>query len=108
MRSSKSPINRTAYLEQVVKLDFDHSYDVSKAGTAITISTSAWESNNNVVSLSGAATSGDATSVLATCAGQGVALVQNKVTLSNGHILMRYYRLSVLDPMQESSQKDYP
>lgn len=107
MRSSAQPKNRTIYLEQVVKLDHDYSYDVSIAGTSITISSSAWETDNNVVTLASAATSGDATSVLCTAANEGVAIVQNKVTLSNGHILMRYYTIKVCDPMNTSAT-DYP
>lgn len=108
MRSSPSPINRSCYLGQVVVLDHDYSYDVKKAGTAITISTSAWSSNNNTTSLSGASSTGDRTTVEATAANSGRAMVENTVTLSNGDILKRYYRLTVLDPMQENSRRDYP
>lgn len=108
MRSSKSIKTRSIYLNQVVSLDNDYSYDVKRAGTSITISSSTWSTNTNVVSLSGAATSGDTTSVLCTASNPGSAMVENKVTLSNGKILQRYYRIKVLDPMQEKSQKDYP
>lgn len=108
MRSSRSPKNRQAYLNQVVSLDQDYAYDISKAGTSITISSSDWSTNTNVVSLASAATSGDTTSVKATASNSGTAMIENKVTLSNGLILQRYYRLKVLDPMQEDSQKDYP
>lgn len=107
MRSSEPPRNRSIYLEQSVKLDWDYSYDVSIAGTAITIGTSAWESDNDVVTLSGAATSGDTTSVVCVASNTGIATVRNKVTLSNSRILVRIYTIKVSDPMATSST-DYP
>lgn len=107
MRSNNSIKNRCINLGASVTLDFDHSYDVSIAGTSITISTSVWEADNNVVSLSGAATSGDTTTTKCLASNQGIATIQNKVTLSNGDILVKHYSIQVKDPMNTSTT-DYP
>lgn len=64
-----------------------------------TISASAWTvENSGVIGSSGAASSSGVTSVNCAASNTGCSMLKNTVTLSTGEILVRKFRVKVIDP----------
>lgn len=82
---------------ETVKLGIDWNGYLGWRSSA-TVSSSAWATEDGNITLSSATNSGGVTGTTVAASSVGEAIVKNTATLSNGEILVRKFRLSVVDP----------
>lgn len=94
----------TLILNEVALLSVDWN---AYLNGSLTVSSSTWTAENTAITAASATNSAGVTGITCTAANTGESMLKNKVTLSNGEILVRKYRVTVLDPETAEMESAY-